>query len=110
VAKYLGVFWEAKIGDPDADDVGPLQVRTNTSRRLDDMILRPGDKRARIYISVLSFTPEFILCGWIWGNDGMRQEWLRNGSPDRPPCFFVPRSALKPLETIPKEMILNTAA
>jgi hypothetical protein len=101
VAKHLDLFWCGAVGDVKADDVGSYQVRTNTSRKLDDLILRPQDRDDRIYISVLSFLPEFIICGWITGADGKQAEWLRNGSSDRPPCYFVPRSALHPLATLP---------
>jgi hypothetical protein len=101
IAKHLGVYWSATIGDPMSDDVGPYQARTNTSRRLDDMILRPKDRDDRIYISVLSFVPDFIICGWILGENGKRDEWKREGSLGRPPCYFVPRSALESLDVLP---------
>jgi hypothetical protein len=101
VAKHLGIYWFGAIGNLKADDVGPYQVRTNTSRRLDDLILRPKDRDDRVYVSVLSFLPEFIICGWIGGADGKQAEWLRNGSSGRPPCYFVPRSVLHPLDTLP---------
>jgi hypothetical protein len=106
VAKHFGRYWNGNIGDLKADDVGPLQVRTNTSRRLDDLILRPKDRDDRVYISVLSFLPEFVLCGWITGIDGKREEWLREGSLGRPPCYFVPRDALESLADLPKEIAL----
>lgn len=101
VAKYLAVYWGGIVGDPKADDVGEYQVRTNASRRLDDMILRPGDRKDRIWISVLSFLPEFVICGWIAGRDGMNSKYLRQGTPGRPDCYFVPRSALQPMRLLP---------
>jgi hypothetical protein len=105
VAKHCGVYWLPVVGDPDADDAGPFQVRTNTSRRLDDMILRPRDfeKGDRIYVSVLSFLPEFILCGWIRSSEAKREEWCRDGTVGRPPCFFVPRGALNPISTLMRQ-------
>jgi hypothetical protein len=101
VAKHLGVFWAAEVGDLHADDVSVYQVRTNTSRRLDDMILRDHDKNHKVYISVLSFVPKFVICGWITGEDGKREDWKRVGTPGRPPCYFVPRGALHSLATLP---------
>lgn len=100
-AKHFGMYWDGRLGDPSADDVGPYQVRTNASRRLDDMILRPWDKDDKPYISVLSFTPWFIICGWLMCRDGKKEKWLRVGTPGRPPCYFVPRSELHPLSTLP---------
>jgi hypothetical protein len=100
-AKALNIYWLPVIGDPDANDVGPYQVRTNISRQYDDLCLRPRDRPGRIFIGVLSFCPEFEICGWILGQDGKREEWLRDGTPGRPPCYYVPRSALAPMETLP---------
>jgi hypothetical protein len=103
VAKHLGFYWTGALGDPTADDAGPYQVRTNASRRLDDMALRDRDKPKldKVFISVLSFLPEFVICGWLYGHEGFREEWRRNGSPGRDPLYWVPRSALRPLATLP---------
>jgi hypothetical protein len=100
-AKALNIYWLPVIGDIRADDVGPYQVRTNISRKYDDLCLRPGDRDDRIFIGVLSFVPEFVICGWILAGEGKKQEWLRDGAPDRPPCYYVPRKALAPMETLP---------
>lgn len=100
-AKALGIYWEPIIGNLHADDVGPYQVRTNMSRRYDDTCLRPRDKPNRVYISVLSFCPDFELIGWIRGADGKLDEYLRPGDPDRPPCFYVPRKKLLPMSELP---------
>jgi hypothetical protein len=99
-AKHLGVFWSGAIGDLKADDAGPYQVKTNTSRKFDDLILRHTDADDRYYLLVLSFLPEFELCGWIYGKDGKQAKWLRDGTPGRT-AFFVPRAALHPLHSLP---------
>jgi hypothetical protein len=101
VAKFLNIYWLPIIGDNHADDVGPFQVRTNTSRKHTDLCLRPKDNPERCYISVLSFAPGFLILGWIWGADGKVDKWLRDGSPDRPKCFYVPESALHEMDTLP---------
>jgi hypothetical protein len=64
------------------------------------MILRPHDRDDRVYISGLSFLPEFTICGWISGKDGKNQKWLRSGSSGRPDCFFVPRAGLHPMDSL----------
>lgn len=113
VAKALGIFWLPQIGDYKAEgDVGPYQVRCNMSRRLDDTILRPGDKPDAVYIGVLSLLPDVDVMGWIWGRDGMSEQYLRDGAPGRPPCFFVPRAALRPLSELPtiSELMREAAA
>lgn len=103
-AKVLNLYWQPIIGDPEADDVGPYQVRCNGSRRLQDMVLRPGLVKAdRIYISVLCFAPRFIVLGWILGADGVQQQWYRDGTPGRPKAFWVPRDALHDLDDLPPD-------
>jgi hypothetical protein len=117
VAKWRNVYWSGTVGDTKADDVMAYQVRCNGSRRLDDMCLRPEDKKHKdkVFISVLAgFTPlprfyRFTICGWILGRDGMQNEvpgenrprW-REGSPGRPFLWWVPRKALHPPSTLPE--------
>lgn len=107
VAKWRGTYWNGTIGETDRPDVGPYEVRTNTSRRLDDMIVRAKDSEDKIYISVLSFLPDFHLIGWQHGKNCKLPEYLRDGSPGRPPCYFVPRSALHEMEELPEPFDLE---
>jgi hypothetical protein len=104
-AKVLGVYWEPIVGDCSASDVLSYQVRTNISRKHTDMIIRPRDYQKgadnKIFISVLSFAPTFVIQGWILGRHARQKQWLRRGSPDRPECWWVPANALNPWETLP---------
>ena len=104
VAKWLGLYWSGTVGETKAPDVGPYEVRTNGSRKYTDTILRPrkvhGD---RVYIAVLGFLPVFEIIGWIYARDGMQPQWFRNGSPDRPKAWFVPQTALLPLDMLPPD-------
>jgi hypothetical protein len=112
VAKHLGLFWSGAVGDIKANDVGPYQVKTNTSRKWDDLILRDWNDPNKIYIGVLSFVPKFVITGWIAGSDGMKKEFHRDGVPGMP-AYFVPRSLLKPmsdLPTIAQSMVIEGAA
>lgn len=104
VAKYLGRFWSGHVGEYDQPDVGPYQVRCNGSRKHDDMILRPRDFEKHwddVFISVLSFLPKYHILGWKLCSDCKREEWYREGTPGRPKAYFVPRTALGPLEQLP---------
>jgi len=103
VAKHFGVYWAAmtNMGNPKADDVGPYQTKTNTSRKWDDLILRDSDNIDRNYISVLSFLPDFVITGWMEGTEVKQEKWRREGSPGRAPAFFFPRKLLHPLRTLP---------
>jgi hypothetical protein len=106
VAKHLGLFWSGNVGDLGSDDVAGYQVKTNTSRKWDDLILRKRNRPDRVYISVLSFiapapgVAKFIITGWINGVDAMQEKYWREGLPGMP-AFFVPRSVLQPLDTLP---------
>ena len=110
VAKTLDIYWCPRVGaDRYNGDVGPYEVRTNSSRRWDDTPLHPSDRDDRVFIGVLSFMPEFEIMGWIWGHEGKRQEWWRDGSPGRP-AFWVPRSALHSMAELPSVEALAVAA
>lgn len=100
VAKHLDRYWAGAIGDIHADDVGPYQVKTNTSRKWDDLIIRKWNKPERVYISVLSFVPSFVITGWIWGADVMKDEYYREGTLGMP-AYFIPRSLLKKMSDLP---------
>ena len=104
VAKALNLYWLPLIGDYQSTDVGPYEVRTNMSRKHTDLNLRPKDFDRggddKIYISVLSFAPEFEILGWIYGRDGKQPQWFRRGTPGRPPSWWVPATALHDIETL----------
>jgi hypothetical protein len=105
VAKHLNIYWKPISGDPKADDVGPYQVRTNSSRKHTHLCLRPHDRPDRVYISVLSFIPHHHeIVGWLWGSEGMIDDergWYRVGTPGLPKCFYVPMAALHPMAELP---------
>ena len=106
VAKHLGRFWSGAVGDIGADDVSGYQVKTNTSRKWDDLILRKRNRPDRIYISVLSFiapnpgAAKLIISGWINGVDAMQEKYYRDGIPGMP-AYFFPRDMLHPIDTLP---------
>lgn len=107
LAKHLNKYWSGAIGDLKADDVGTLQVKTNTSRKYDDLILRKSDRANRYYVSALSFideVPRFLLTGWVYGADAMVPEHWRDGTPGRT-AFFFPRKLLNPMATLPDKVI-----
>jgi len=98
IAKHFGVFWNGTIGES-GDDVRRLHVRMTTR---DDgcCVVRPKDPNDRVFVLVVGTKPEFYICGWIWGLDAKRDNWLTptNG---RPPAYFVPQVCLAPLVMLP---------
>jgi len=98
IAKHFGVFWNGTIGQR-GDDVKRLRVRMTTK---DDgcCIVRTEDPNDRAHVLVVGRKPIFEICGWIWGLDAKRDNWLKpvNG---REPAYFVPQVCLAPLVMLP---------
>ena len=102
VAKWLGAWYDGALGNFEAADVDELEVRTNPND-WGDLILHPSDPDDSVFILVLSHdTPWFQLCGWMYGRDGKKDEYWREGTKGRP-AFFVPQSTLRPMEDLPKQ-------
>lgn len=97
VAKAMNRFWSGALGALDADDVGPLQVRS-TARRDGSLILHAEDRDDRAFVLVTGQAPTYVLRGWIHAAHGKRKEFYR--SDVRHPAYFVPQNALKPMEQL----------
>ena len=98
VAKHLGLYWDGSVDTFKRPDVGTLQVRHTV--RLDGcLILRPHDPGDGIYVLVTGQAPMFTIVGCLRGEDGRRDEWVRDPGSVRP-AHFVPQSELRPLERI----------
>ena len=100
VANHLSCYWAWNIGYTDRRDVGGYQVKTNCSRRLDDLIIQPKNAVDDIYIGVLSFCPDFYITGWINWTEALKKKYpLSERVPGRA-AHFIPRSALEPMATL----------
>lgn len=98
VAKALGVYWSAHVNNFSGDDLPGIQIRTR--RRQDwDLIVRPQDDDNARWVLVTGECPIYVVRGWIRGMDAKRNEWLSNHA-GRPPAFFVPQSALRPMDEL----------
>lgn len=101
VAKYFNLFWGGYIGQWDKDDVGQLQVRWSREPNA-DLRLHPRDKDDRAYVLVTGGGlegAEYTLRGWIWGDEGKKDRWWRDGEKGRP-AFWVPQRALRPVSEL----------
>lgn len=99
VARFLDIYWRgAASGDYKADDLNGVEVRT-TDYSGGNLILRPRDKLHMPYVLVICTGAVFDILGWIQARDGMQPKYLRE-TPGRPPAYFVPRSELKPMESL----------
>lgn len=99
VAKYLDRYWLG-CGVLGGADVGRYQVRATAIPDL-GVRLNHWDQDGDVFVSVHVVQNVGEILGWISGVEGKLEEyWIdrfRNGRP----AYFVPRSALRPMEELP---------
>jgi hypothetical protein len=98
LAKQLGLPIEIGFvsGKP---DVGPHEVR-HSSQHTSRLIIRTDDCPESRYVLVTGMQGLYRLQGWLYAYEAQqRPEWLEAYN-SRPPSYFVPRSALHPIETL----------
>lgn len=98
-AKALNLFWDGGVNTFSAPDLKPnIQVRTR-SKHSYELIVRQQDKDNEIFVLVTGVSPNYIVHGWIYGGDAKQEKWKQNYG-NRPTAFFIPSTALHPLETL----------
>ena len=95
VAKALNVYWDGSIDSFKRDDLPGLQVRTRSNHQW-DLLIRPNDPDQAVYVLVTGRCPSYRVHGWIHGHEAKQACWLRDYG-NRPPAYFVPQSALRPI-------------
>ena len=96
VAKHLNLYWMG-TGTFRGKDVGEkFEVRTSSLKKA-SLILHPNDADESKFILVVGGGIRYQIKGWIYGKEGKDQQWWRDI--DRP-AFFVPQSALHPINTL----------
>lgn len=94
VAKALNKFFPAGFRKT---DVGEYEVRA-TKHRNGSLIVRECDSSAKRYVLAIVDLPRVTIAGYIWGWDAKKESYFRapNGLPG---AYFVPQSALYPLDS-----------
>lgn len=98
-AKALGCYWPGAWDTygRDGDIIGrggqKIEVRYRSADHY-DLLLKEDDCPDRPYVLVTGTPPIFNVVGWIWGRDGMMDEFWKQVT-DRPPSYFVPQSRLR---------------
>ena len=98
VALYTDHPWSGLLPEPDrgAPDVGPWHVRA-VHRPTHRLIVRDTDNEAGAFVLVAPLVlPTFTVLGWCWGHEAKTMGEWRRLAYDRPPCWAVPPSALRP--------------
>jgi hypothetical protein len=96
VAKGLGLYWSGALGNLEADDVGPLQVRT-TAYPTGRLVLHKDDDPAKAFILVTGEAPQLRLAGWMFGREAQVDAYWSDPQGTDRWAFFVPQSALRPM-------------
>lgn len=108
VAKALGIYWDGNVGNRKAADVGPYQVR-HTEHEHGRLILHPPDNSEDVFILVIGENGNYKLAGWLWARDGKKPEYWSDPTKGRP-AFFVPKSALYTMDSLPTEEQISQLA
>lgn len=67
-----------------------------------DLLIRPKDPggRRNVHVTLTSAgSHRMTVWGWAWTSEAKRPQWLQSYG-GRPPAYFVPASALRPLATL----------
>ncbi len=108
--KALGQPWQPTINTFKAPggDGGAYEVRTR-SKHSWDLLVRPGDPDGRHVIHVTASSTGHQVHGWLYTSEAKQSQWL-HGHGGRPPAYFVPSSALRPLSTLTTAPHLDSPA
>lgn len=97
VAKWRNVWWSGALNQLKAADVGSLQVRS-TQHENGCLIVHPSDPDDDVFILAVGKAPTFRLAGWIRGSAAKDQGFWRDPTGKGRAAYFVPQSALRPME------------
>ena len=99
-AKAFNRYWHGSWDvDPSLPDVGKnIQVR-GTHRPEGRLILTDRSEDDQFHVLVVGKMPHYRVCGYIKGSEGKKERY-RQAPAGRPPAYFIPQSALKPV--VPK--------
>jgi len=97
-AKWANVFWSGHVGITTAPDVGPWQVRSKIVRG-HRLVVRPTDEDNAVFVSALVQIPSVFLCGWLFGHEAKKEQWLKT-YPPKPPMYFIEDQHLKSMNIL----------
>ena len=101
VASYLGMKHElykeveAKRG---SYDLPGIDVKTRSKSRY-DLIVQKNEDPSKKFVLVTIENQQTLLHGWCYGHEGMDAQYWADPARGRP-AYFVPQSALHPMETL----------
>jgi hypothetical protein len=96
VARVLSRYWGGDVNSFKRADIGQrVQIRMR-SRHDWDLLVRPDDSDDMAYVLVTGTPTRMLVHGWCWGREAKQPEYLKPHG-GRPPAYFVPQAALRPM-------------
>lgn len=105
VAKALGIFWNGSVnnfGGPDMTHPTRGNIQVRLAGNHGHLIVRPHDPPNDVWVLVTGKNGNYEIHGWILGSEAKQPQHLKDWT-GRPPAYFVPPSALRPLELLKGE-------
>ena len=102
VASYLGLKehlykeTEAKRGSADLPDNIDVKTRSKASY---DLIVQKGESPDKRFVLVTIQEQKTLIHGWCYGYEAMQEQYWADPARGRP-AYFVPKEALKPIESL----------
>lgn len=102
VASYLGLKehlykeTEAKRGSADLPDNIDVKTRSKASY---DLIVQRGESPDKRFVLVTIQEQKTLIHGWCYGYEAMQEQYWADPARGRP-AYFVPKEALKPIESL----------
>ena len=97
-AKLLNVHWDGKIGKIEKGDVGHWEIR-QTKMPDGHLLIYPSDLNDASYVLMTGQKGVYEVRGWILGREGKQHKYWRADVTGYRPCFWVPQSDLRSIET-----------
>jgi hypothetical protein len=95
-AKALNKHWGGSVNTfKGGGDVGSVQVRTRSKSHY-GLLVREDDDDNAAFVLVVGKEGRYRVVGWTWGGDAKRKQWRKKHG-GRPAAYFVPQSALTPI-------------
>jgi hypothetical protein len=95
----MGIFYPMRVGAVREADVLGVEVRTMRCHDWDLKVkLDAGDDAPHALVT--GRIPDFQVHGWVYGKEAKRAEWLRDFQGRGQPAYYVPQSALRPLDEL----------
>lgn len=98
VAKAFNLYWDTSLNHHTVDVGGLVEVRSvnQPGRRL---LIHEKDRSDLPYVLVYSDPRStiFTLKGWIVGEEGKKEEYVRDLTGKNRPCYVVPDEKLRPM-------------